>query len=398
MGEYNSDMNALSAAQPIASLTEMPQPIDRWLAGMAAEPVRALDELCAAYEENWPTQGELIFAGSCEFTCQHCIYAPAFAKHNRSLPVAEWGRVIEDIRSSLGIKTFVYGGRSVTDDGLDVLTQLRAKQPDAYIGLIDNGISMLPARERLLDVAADWLDISLDGQEAEHDIQRRRPGSYRAGLQGALWLARNRVAPKVNILSCLTRINQHSLIPMIRDLNAQGFKNFFITPVTVVDGVRPSVDLQLSAEEFAHFVKQIRVALNLLDDAWVEINLFPAVYAQNLAMLMPEIWRGLRADRDGLVWRDDVAEQSGTTFFIRYYPISLTGTRELIVNTNGDVIVPKAMASGRIADVHVVGSLTKCGAREVVKGLPGAKAFEFYKREFVLEQDLLKEFLNGSSK
>lgn len=365
---------------------------------MVAGQEQAQAELRAAYQENWPTQGELIFTGACEFACQHCIYAPSFAKHNESLSVGEWGKVTREISRDLSIKTFVYGGRSVTADGLEVLTQLRLRMPDAHIGLIDNGISMLPVRERLLDVGADWVDISLDGQETEHDLQRRRRGSYRAGLEGAHWLIHNRVAPKVNILSCLTRINQHSLIPMMRDLNAQGFKNFFIIPVTIVPGVKPDSDLQLSPQELATFVEQLRVASDLLDDAWVEVNLFSAVYAQSIARLLPDVWRGFKADRDGLVWHGDTSEKSNTEFFIRYYPTSLTGTRELIVNTNGDVIVPKSMAWGRIADEHIVSNLIRCGAREIVEGFTSAKSFAFYERELITERDLLKEYLHGSSK
>ena len=386
-------MGTQSASQYIATADQPgSQPIMRWRAAMAGSQEQAFAQLRTAYQESWPTQGELIFTGACEFACQHCIYAPSFTKHNRGLSTEAWGRVIGDMGDGLGINTFVYGGRSVTSDGIDVLTQLRKRKPDAHIGLIDNGISMLPVRERLAELVPDWIDISLDGEEKEHDLQRGRNGSYRAGFEGALWLVRNGVAPKVNILSCLTTINQHSIIPMIRELNERGFKNFFITPVTIVDGTRPSFGLQLSDEELAVFVDRLRTALDLFDDAWVEINLFSATYAENIARLMPEIWRRFSPDRDGLVWREENAAQSETELFIRYNPVSLTGTRELIVNTNGDVIVPKSMAQGKVAQHDVVGNLLRNHAQKIVEGLPLSPAFDFYWQEFMCEKSLLKEY------
>lgn len=387
MGTQKAFRSMATADQPGA------EPIARWRAAIAGSQEQALRQLRAAYQENGPTQGELIFTGACEFACQHCIYAPSFAKHNPGLSVDEWGRIVGDMGEGLGINTFVYGGRSVTSEGLDVLNQLRKRRPGSHIGLIDNGISIRPIRERLAELVPDWVDISLDGQEAEHDLQRGRSGSYRAGLDGALWLVQNGVTPKVNILSCLTNINQHSIIPMIRELNARGFKNFFITPVTIVGGARPSLDLQLSAEELAGFIHRLRKAVDLLDDAWVEINLFSGSYAESVARLVPEIWQRFSSDRDGLVWREKKTAQPDTELFIRYYPISLTGTRELIVNTNGDVIVPKSMAQGRIAQHDVIGNLIRNRAQEIVERLPVSPAFDFYWNEFMLEKDLLKEYL-----
>lgn len=386
-------MSTQRTARRLAAI-EQPRlsPIERWQAALVSGSDRALAELRAAYQENWPTQGELIFTGTCEFACQHCIYAPSFAKQNRGLSTAEWEQVLGNIAHGLRINTFVYGGRAVTEAGLEVLTSLRRQLPNAHIGLIDNGISLKGVRERIADVGADWIDISLDGQEAEHDLQRGRKGSYRAGLEGALWLVENHLAPKVNVLSCLTTINRHSIIPMIRELNSLGFKNFFITPVTVVDGLRPSPDLQLSDKEFASFIEEVRLALSLLNDAWVELNVFSASYAQAIARLSPEIWRGFSPERDGLAWHESTVGVAGTEFFVRYYPISLTGTRELIVNTNGDVIVPKSMAQGLVTQDQVLGNLLRDDAREIVERLPVSQNFEFYLQELRYETELLRRY------
>ena len=273
---------------------------------------------------------------------------------------------------------------------LEVLAWLRSCFPSVRIGLIDNGISMLPVRERIREVRADWLDVSLDGQEDAHDLQRGRSGSYQAGLEGALWLIRKGMAPKVNILSCLTKLNRHSIIPMIRDLNDEGFKNFFVTPITIVGGTHLAPELALSAVELTQFIHELRSNLDSLDDAWVELNMFSENYAQAVAMMIPDMWEGFKPDRDGLVWRDE--PHSGTDFFVWYYPTSLTGTRELIVNTKGDVIVPKSMAYGKVARDQILGNLLHTSGSDLLGQLPDTSVFEFYRHELANELNTLKEY------
>lgn len=373
-----------------------PTPIQRWQTAMRLGEAEGAESLRAAYRENWPAQGELIMTGACEFQCQHCVYPPSYARSNRGLAAEWWNRMLQDMYENLGVRTFVYGGRSVTAEGLNVLQRLRERHPNARIGLIDNGISMLQDHGQLQSIRPDWIDISLDGQEQEHDLQRGRKGSFRAGLNGACWLVDNGTAPKVNILTCLTTINRHSVIPMVRELNQAGFRNFFITPVTIVDGVRPSPHLRLDAREFAEFLGELRTMMSELDEAWVEVNMFSAVYAEYMAFLMPDVWSGFSMDRDSLLWRETYASTDGgeaSDLFLRYSPDSLTGTREFIVNTNGDVITPKSMAMGRIPEKYVAGNLLRQGAEHVVRELPDSGKFEFYLSELIRERNILRRYI-----
>jgi len=381
---------------PLAANIVAKAPIGRWMDALRMSDGQAIEELRQAYCEHLPTQGEMIFTGACDFTCQHCIYPPSFARFNKALPADRWDGMLEDIRQMLDIRTFVYGGRSLTPEGLDVLTRLRGRCPDVQIGLIDNGISMEPVRERLHDVRADWIDISLDGQERDHDLQRGREGSYRAGIEGARWLVDSGVAPKVNILTCLTTINRASVIPMIRELNAEGFRNFFITPVTIVEGVRPAPQLRVEGESLVEFIRELREALPSMDEAWVELTFYSTEYAKNVAMLAPELWRQFSLDRDGFVWAEPAEggeAVGGSQLFVRYYPISLTGVRELIVNTNGDVIMPKSVGLGQVDRKAVAGNLLQQDVRQIVAELPRSNAFAFYWKEFQHEQDLLRRYV-----
>lgn len=362
------------------------QPVDRWLDMIYSREEDSLESLRAIYRDHYPTQGELIFTGACEFQCRHCIYPPDYARFNRNISLAEWEKIIIGFRD-VGIDTFVYGGRSVTSAGIRLLKLMRGIFPEVRIGLIDNGVSMAPLREEVAALGLDWIDISLDGLEHDHDLQRGRKGSFREGLQGALWLKEHEAAPKVNILTCLTTINRKSIIPMVKELNALGFKNFFIAPVTIVKDHRPDTELMLPGVEFASVIRELEQALESLDDAWIELNIFGIEYVSHILEYYPELWKRFRSEREHLVWEQT---RNGNELLINYYPSSLTGVREFIVNTNGDAIFPKVMAEGNIPEQGVIGSLVEKSALELVKQLPDSARFEFYHNEFLNEQRVMR--------
>lgn len=362
-------------------------PIERWLDILySRDSEDSLEGLRAIYRDHYPTQGELIFTGACEFECRHCIYPPDYAHFNRNISLAEWEKILTGFRD-LGTETFVYGGRSVTRSGVRLLKLMREMYPKAHMGLIDNGISMVPLREEVAALDLDWIDISLDGLAHDHDLQRGRKGSFQEGLQGALWLKEHDAAPKVNILTCLTTINRNSVIPMIREVNALGFKNFFVAPVTIVENRWPDTGLMLPGEMFVAFVRELEQALESLDDVWIELNIFGIEYISYILEHYPDLWKKFRSEREHLVYEQT---RNGNDLLINYYPSSLTGVREFIVNTNGNAILPKVMAGGKIPEYGVIGNLLKTGVFELVRQLPDSARFKFYHNEFLEEQHTIE--------
>nr|VFJ55766.1 MAG: Sulfatase maturation enzyme AslB, radical SAM superfamily [Candidatus Kentron sp. FW] len=342
------------------------------------------------YRSHHPYQGELIFSPACNSECAHCIYPPNYAKYNRSLSVAQWRLIVRKLIDELEIRTFVYGGRTVTRQGIEFLKILRWLAPDARIGIIDSGISLFRFREQLAELELGWIDVSLDGLERDHDIQRNRDSCFRHGLEAALWLKENAIVPKVNILTCLTTINRGSVIPMIQEINTLGFKNFFITPVTVLDGYRPDRNLMVTGAEFTDFIKELQDAIPELDDAWVELNVFSADYMGFIGNNYHSLWDNLTPRQDCLV---NESLCGNNDFSIRYYPSSLTGTREFIVNTNGNVIPPHVMAKGDIPKQDLLGNLLEESAKDIVIETLESSRFGFYWREFLVEKRLLKNLL-----
>lgn len=386
------------ASKPLIEtpLTDDVSAIVQWREALNA-PERDADHMLSdIYRQFWPTQGELIFTGACSFQCAHCIYPPSFARHSRSLKVDQWGALLQSLACDAEIGTFVYGGRSINADGVEVMRSVRDSFPDAQIGMIDNGISMLPHLDQLYQVKANWFDVSLDGLAQDHDVQRAKPGSYDEGLRGALYLKEQGFAPRVNILTCLTTLNYRSVCAMIREVNALGFKNFFITPITLGDAVGPAPDLRLSREQFHWFINELEKTVAGLDDAWVELLLFSADYASDLAEELPDLWRTGEMGRDEMYWnlgKFSGLDVSANVLFIRYYPLSLTGIREMIINTNGEVIVPKAMAYGKVPPEMVLGDLLVESPRQLLAGIPDRGAFQFYRVELRREVAFLRSIV-----
>lgn len=370
--------------------------ITQWREALRAPEALADRVLSDIYHTFQPTQGELIFTGACSFQCAHCIYPPSFARHNRGLKADQWIGILESLARDVGISTFVYGGRSVNAEGVQAMGAVRASLPSVHIGMIDNGISMLPHLDGLRGIKADWFDVSLDGLADDHDRQRGKVGSYLEGLQGALWLKEQGFAPRVNILTCLTTLNYRSVCGMIREVNALGFKNFFITPITLEQGIGPASQLRLSADQLCWFIEELKRTIVDLDDAWVELLLFSADYASDFARILPGLWSVYDSGRDEISWNLQEslgAEASANSLFIRYYPLSLTGIRELIINTNGDVIVPKAMIYGKVPPEMVLGNLLRETPRQLLDSLPNRRGFEFYQVELRKEAAFLRSIV-----
>lgn len=365
------------------------RPIRKWLQWLRGE---APPDLRGLYRRVRPPVAELIGTGACAFRCLHCIYPPDYARWNPSLPPEAWEGILRQLWV-LGIRTFVYAGRQLDEGGVRLLEWLRRRFPGARIGLIDNGISLQPYLSALAEIRPDWVDISLDGMPEAHDRQRGQAGAWARALEGALRLKAMGVTPKVNILTCMTTINRASIPEMVRHVAALGFPNFFVTPVTVVEGLRPEGGLRVKGTDLVAFVGAMREALDAARDLWVELLLFDAGYMAEFLRAAGDSLRGWAPAGDHL---RRSFRRGGSECVIRYYPSSLGGLREVIVNADGDVILPLSVAWGRIPSSARLGSLLRESPRAILERLPDSGAFQFFEDAFLEEGRLLRDFVQAT--
>lgn len=348
----------------------------------------AVNSLRDMYGAGAPGCTGFIVTGACEFRCNHCIYGDGYERFNRGMPVDDWNRILRAIDGELKTPTYFYGGRAVTDDGVAVLTALREVAPAATIGLVDNGISIVRHLSALQKARLDWLDLSFDGTREAHDRQRGRAGSFEAALAGAKQVRSQRVAPKVSVLTCVTRYNAADVVPMIRLLHGHGQRNFFLIPVVVVEGQRPDAQLRVPAADLARIANDCWTQLTALDDTYVELAIFEP---EDLL----EVAAGTATEHLRVAENHVFAERTvgNSSFCMRYWPASLDGMREFIVNPDGRVILPKSMAWGSVPAGRVIGNLLEEGPRETWRRLPDSPAFEEFACELRRERQVLGKSL-----
>lgn len=365
-------------------------PIDIWwdLIHSDNDLIEIGQRLKQVYESNLPELGAIIFTSTCQCNCQHCIYHTDYSKFNACLSSDQWKRIIRNIYDDLGIKTFIHNGRSMNDTGIKVLKWMRQEFFDIQIGLIDNGMSLIPYLNELHDIQPDWIDISIDGMEKEHDLQRNQMGFFKKTFRTISYLLQQDMAPKINILSCLTTINKNSIINLIEFMNQQGFKNFFISPVSTFKDYDPSEKLRISGSDLAGFVKNLYASLYKFQDTWIEFNIFDVEYFRDIKASYPELWHGFKMEQKHL---SDKISHAENEFYINYYPLSLNGIRELIVNSNGNVLLPQVIRKGQISDEDVVGNLLSKSASEAITELRRFK-LDFYINALIME----KCFIGGN--
>lgn len=365
------------------------QPIEIWWKLINAEPSdkEMRMRLEQIYRENRPSIAEIIMNSHCPNQCLHCIYPSDYHQHNRNMNGEAWKTAFQFICEELDLKRFIFDGRAVTKESVQAIRLLKRDFPGVRVGLIADGISLEPFVEDIIDYPPDWLDVSVDGLEKDHDIQRNSEGSYRKTLEVLTRLKESEALEKINILTCLTRLNLKSVIGMIRLLNATGFLNFFITPVSVVKGHRPDPGLQPGNDGLTRWVRELAEATRSLSDSWVEVDIFDAAYGDAIHTLGAELAGSYSMQYDHL---DLETRSRENEFHICYYPYSLAGIRELIINSNGDIIPTNVMAMGKIPDGMIFGNIFDW-EKEFFQKLPEKEAFSYYLEEILQERNAFRQ-------
>ena len=364
-------------------------PIKTWIDLISLNMTRdgVTESLKGLYKSYRPYSAGMIVTADCRCSCSHCIYPDHYEKYHNELSVEQWEEILKRVYEELEIRTFVHNGRSLNAKALEVINYVKKSLPGSRVGVIDNGLEITTFIDDLKSIEIDWIDISLDGMEGDHDLQRRQNGSFNRVVENVQVLNDAEAAPKVNILTCLTNLNKKSVVPMLQFLNEKGLKNLFISPVSVLRGHRPDEGLMVRGEDFNILIHDISEALNTLNDAWIEISIFDAEYMHFIQRDNHNIWDEFKSDYDHLFWKKSVKNNE---FAINYYPLSLDGLRELIINCNGDVIPPKVMAKGNIPQDEIAGSLLSESPLDIVGKLYDSKCFNYYMDAFFMEKNLLK--------
>jgi heme d1 biosynthesis radical SAM protein NirJ len=163
----------------------------------------------------------------CNLACKHCYSISGDVDFPGELSTAEVFRVMDDLRAFRVPVLILSGGEPLMRRDIFDITA-RAKELQFYVGLSTNGtlIGETLAR-RIRDAGYDYVGISLDGIGTTHDRFRRKPGAYRAALNGLRMLRDFGV--KVGVRFTMTADNAAELPAMLDLVEHEDFSKFYLS-------------------------------------------------------------------------------------------------------------------------------------------------------------------------
>ncbi len=200
-----------------------------------------------------PFSMTFILTHRCNFRCAYCDIPDAAGDE---MTTAEFCRAIDELADAGMARASFSGGEALLRrDALDILAYARRR------GLMTSLNSNAWLAERHLPALAETLDllmVSLDGPEPEHDLVRRRPGSYARAvrvLEGAR--ARGLATATITVLSAA---NLHVVEPVLALAERHGFYAYFQPAYADCFGHDRGLDPALGARVLADVASQLRAA------------------------------------------------------------------------------------------------------------------------------------------
>jgi sulfatase maturation enzyme AslB (radical SAM superfamily) len=330
---------------------------------------------------NLPSFAEIVVNPGCMNQCKHCIYPEDYACHNKALSVETWCRIIDDMYTRLEFRHFIFGGRGMNQDIIEVVKYVNSKYSDVKVGMIAEAFGLEMYWDEIKGLKIDHLDISVDGLKKGHDLQRNREGAFdltvkmmKKIMEGPM---KNRNFKKVAILSTLTSLNRSEILPMFKFFNSEfKVRNFFIAPVTVINN-RPDASLKLSKRQVAQFIREAKDFFGELNDAYMAFN----IYEDDLGFWFrdnaKDLYEKLKADEDYFEFKE---ERGNNEFHLFWYPAAINSCREFIMNTNGDVFTGYVQAYGKIPEANIFGNVMRMEGtkEEFFERIVEAPAFDFF--------------------
>lgn len=291
-----------------------------------------------ALAEETPPILSVVGERTCNLSCAHCIFQDEQSSSKISSATGLTDAVKTIVRQMNADPIVVHEGRIFRSWHLEWLSAIRTVRPDSRVGMIDNG-TFLNHRAAIISSGFkfDWLDISLDGPEAVHNLQRKSDQAFRVAVRG-IENAREFVMPggKVTSLFTLTSVNYASVLDTCRALP----KEVDEWHITTLSPARPEIaGLAVNEEQFAVTWQQVVAASR-------ERSLFFRIYVNDdLPKLVKAVGREKFTEALQGAKVADVAvilQIDGVS--VIYYPTSIVVGEEVILDADAYHRLPYSIA------------------------------------------------------
>jgi len=270
----------------------------------------SFSEFCQWFKQHRdPKVVSLVINNTCNLRCRHC-YLQVEALTAPPLELAEWKMVIDSI-ALMRPGLICLSGKEIFVDakGPDLLLYLKEVRDrfngSPRIGFITNGTLLHRYKDIVLATNPDYLDISLDGMESDHDAIRGK-GTFAKTLPNIEWAAAT-FKERFYISLTIQKQNAQRLIRVVDYLQGKGIRNIstaFYKPLPYTDQ-----DLVLSPIEVEQVFDDLHALGELRADDPVNVMLDLDISH------LPSIIAFVQSDWFTLEF---VQEDDNGNFFVRY--------------------------------------------------------------------------------
>lgn len=308
----------------------MKESIDYWFSYMTSKG-NFPKNIIPVLQKEWPLFISWVGERSCNLQCKHCI----FQKEKSFGENEEAERVLLNLVSNTAVHhkpIVIHEGRILRKWHLPILKKIQDQ--GSAVGLIDNG--MYVHVQDHFEQKIDWIDISIDGTEAVHNLQRNNGEAHQVAIKG---IEKGReVAKRVTSLFTVTSINYNS----VHDSCSQVIDmvdEFHITPVSPV---RPEIMFtETSEKEFQSCWKQIANLQSKYTDK-VFVRMYRHEDLVKVAKINPTAFAEAFSKPVGVSQGRIIIQFEGVTF--SYLPKSLSINETIVVDSDDWYRLPYSIA------------------------------------------------------
>lgn len=305
--------------------------IDAWLQAMHGEGRET--DIQALLRREVPPLISWIVRGGCAVQCEHCIF-PFEGPKGHSNGIGK--EVLLPLLAQLsGQGHLVHEGRQLLPSQIPVLAAV--KQAGYGVSVINNGQYATPSMLALCDregLKVDALDVSIDGPEAVHNLQRNHANAWRWAMNGLK--EGRRISDKLTSLFTLTTLNSEHVAETGR-IAGDLVDEWHLTTMSV----RPGIEHMLPSQT------QLGAALNQLAGLRLgETKIFLRSYSLQGFIALCEVI-GKETVRKALLEAEVidnalVLKVEGITLY--FYPKSLQCNETLVIDADGWWRLPFSVA------------------------------------------------------
>lgn len=294
---------------------------------------------------NFPLEVSYFVNNSCNLNCKHCYVG--YENKENELSIEQWKKTFENL-IGLGALTFGNVGKEPllsfdkTLSILDYLFKKRLENPKIRFGLVTNGTLLDKDKIKELEKRKpDYLDISIDGIEEDHDFIRGK-GNYQKTLKNLKLM--KTISPslfeKVFVSFTLMNHNKNKLNQMVQELSKQDLKKFLMSPyvdskhnnlLTISDKDVAQIYLGIIQGKIIDFSKISSVQILLKSDYDSQKDLISLLVHKEVIDT-----DNLMIDEYGVIFNLH-KKPKGSKVIINYMPVSETFSKAIRISHDGYV-------------------------------------------------------------